>query len=82
VPDFSWIIEINESAWMPALLGKSSVNVGAQQLRQLSDVPADMPLDDMLRAFDAWSHQQFHEYHLMFQPGDSWLLTREQRARR
>lgn len=80
MPDFSWITEIDESAWMPELLGKSTVNVGFPQLRQLSDVPAEMPLDDMLRAFDAWSYQQVYEYHLMFQPGDSWLLTRERRA--
>lgn len=82
MPDFSWITEICESAWTPALFGKMSVNVGVQQLRHLSSVPAEMPLDEMLRAFDAWSYLQRYDYHLMFQPGESWLLTREERGRR
>jgi hypothetical protein len=79
VPDFSWITEIDDAVWMPALLGKVSVNVGFAQLRQMSNVPNDMADDEMLRAFDAWSFQQAYEYNLMHQPGASWLLTREER---
>lgn len=68
MPDFSWIPEIPDRLWLPDASGGHYINTPYSSFATPSGVPADMPVEEVMRAFDAWKQDQAYAYELFVTP--------------
>ncbi|HEY1034617.1 MAG TPA: hypothetical protein VGE09_06520 [Pseudoxanthomonas sp.] len=68
MPDFDWIPEIPESQWIADAGGGHHLTTTYARFAATCQIPADTDTVDLLRAFDAWKHDQPRSYELFVAP--------------